>query len=552
MVGSTLTMSEYEKAPTKTDEESAPEETFQGQKMKDVMLQLFGILSAASLIVLLVAFIVAVVVTNENIKVRSQNELESQIERQAHAILSEGGDFLIGFLNNYDQSVASTVAQMSADTLRRDGYSMSMDEPSYFDYEHMLAEPLSTDSRQVLNVSFSHSSYYVTGATPADITSFSDEIKDTRNATAHVDDYYRYVYDVKDSLVGAYTAFDTVPEPFIRSYPGSVIDDTRTYDPTVRDWYVDAIAHYNAEGVSGGGSISLPYIDAFGKGFLITSTRVITERPVIGYADTGTILGVSGSDIVVSDIQAVLDSIQFLDTGKLTLFTTGGIVVSDAEWNPDLTTTSIFTYADLTNPAVSADQWASIEGVAAGTTETIKSNGYHLFVKHLSEYGAQYYLVVFVKTSEILAPSDEIVEDMETNNAVISVTLAVVFAVLFIVVLGVILHLVNGILASFTETERNVDQLLANVGHTERNIAEGMVDIKNANSIELQNMQHGMHAMIATLQRARGDRANADAAENAGFNNMTALQNLVPVTDSKTNLPNVSYVFPDQDKPGGV
>jgi len=135
---------------------------------------------------------------------------------------------------------------------------------------------------------------------------------------------------------------------------------------------------------------------------------------------------------------------------------------------------------------------------------------------------------------------------MEQNNVTISVTLIVVFVCLFVVLLGMMLQLINGILNSFAETERNVDMLLANVGHTERGIADGMVEVKNANSVELSNMQSSMNAMIATLQRARNDRMNViTTAENsAGFQGMTQFCNMVPLT-TVVQAPQVFYTYPE-------
>ena len=72
--------------------------------------------------------------------------------------------------------------------------------------------------------------------------------------------------------------------------------------------------------------------NCIGKGWMITGSRVIVERSLPGYTDTQTVLGVSGADILIQDIQSVLASVSFLETGKLSLFTSTGQVVSDIEW----------------------------------------------------------------------------------------------------------------------------------------------------------------------------------------------------------------------------
>lgn len=257
-------MVQYQK--TFSTEQDDSEDSSQGQQMKDVMMKSFGFLSSISLGILAVCFIVVVLDTNNSIKEQSQNELENQIERQAMAVLNEGGDYLIRFLNNYDQSVVSMIAQLSSNTLRRDGYSMSMEYESYFDYTNdYLAQPLSQDDRQVKDVSLSHSSYYVTGALPSDIATLASDIQTYRNLTAHLDNYFPFVYDNKESLVAAYTGYSTSTSLF-RHYPGTetlTVDPNREYDPVNRPWYHDALTQWSD--YHGGGAYSAPYADLFGK-----------------------------------------------------------------------------------------------------------------------------------------------------------------------------------------------------------------------------------------------------------------------------------------------
>lgn len=287
--------------------QTAPQTTH-GETLKQALLKRFGLLAGITSIILIVSVVTTVVVTNTEIKNNSETELEDQIETQAHATLSETGDFLVQFLNNYEQSVVNMVAKTSTNTLR-DDYTLSKENyTSYFEYgDTYLAQPLSQDSRQIKDVSFSNSHYYVTGSHPEDVDTFPNSITDIRDATANVDTYYRHAYDTNTALVATYTGFDTRPdESFFRHYPGTEslsVDPDREYDPLLRPWYQAAIA------ASPDSVFTAPYGDAFGKGWLITGSKVIT-----GY-DNDDVIGVAGADILIKDIRAVLDSITFLKTG---------------------------------------------------------------------------------------------------------------------------------------------------------------------------------------------------------------------------------------------
>jgi Tfp pilus assembly protein PilE len=278
-----------------------------GATLKKALLKYFGILAGVTFLILMLTLVLTVVLTNIQIKSRSETELESQIETQAHATLSETGDYLIQFLNNYEQSVVNMVAKTSSNTLRED-YTLARNGTSYFDYgNEYLSQPLSQDSRQIKAVSFSHSSYYVTGSHLEDVGSFPDRTVELRNATANVDTYYKHAYTTNAALVATYTGFNTQPDAnFFRHYPGTESlsgDPGRTYDPVERPWYQSALDAYPAS------AFTAPYGDAFGKGWLITGSRVITD-----YASDN-IIGVAGADILIKDIRAVLDGITFLKTG---------------------------------------------------------------------------------------------------------------------------------------------------------------------------------------------------------------------------------------------
>ena len=491
------------------------------------MLKYFGGLSVGAFTCLLVALIVTVVVTNENISTKTEVEMENQIEAQAQAMLRESGDYLLQVLQSYDQAVVTVISESATNTLKTD-YSMSKTEIEYFDYDDSYWKPpLTQDSRQVAPVSMEASVFYVTGSVPADVDGgFTDDVIRIRNATNNLDTYMKHAYQTNTQVVGMYVGFSTAPDSLFRHYPGIQVSPTATrdYDPEERGWYIAAIS--NEDNGDLGTAMSEPYYDAFGKGWMITASHTIKDPT----ANDATI-GVAGADILIGSISEVLDSVNFLETGKLTLFQSSGQVVSDREWDIDVSTED-FYFSDLTTPVVPADVWYNdISTVPQDGLRTVKFNGNIAYVYHPEEYQGQYILVIFVRENEIFAPVEDTLNDLDAANTTISLTLAAIVLVVFVFLMFVVLLMIDQILEVFAEMSHNVDSLLGNVGCAERNLTDGMVDVSAVSTIELRNMQAGMNGLIASMRQTRA--ANSGAAVNVanpGFGNMQQFNGLVKFT----------------------
>jgi hypothetical protein len=494
--------------------------------LRTTMLTYFGGLSVGAFTCLLVSLIVTVVVTNENISTKTEVEMENQIEAQAHAMLKESGDYLLQVLQSYDQAVVTAIAETAGNTLRTD-YSMSTSEIEYFDFNSSFwMAPLTQDARQIEPVSMGASTFYVTGSTPADVDGgFSAEVIRLRNATNNLDTYLKHAYETNDQVVAMYVGFELSPASLVRIYPGMQVsaESERSYEPATRPWYEAAMAN-EASGL--GTAFTEPYLDSFGKGWMITASHTIQD-PSQGFAT----VGVAGADIVIDSIGSVLDSVNFLDTGKLTLFQAdSGQVVSDREW--DLaSSTDPFFYSDLTQPVVSARAWDDIHSTEPGALRTVKFGGNIAYVYHLEKYEGQYMLVIFVREREIFAPVEETLDDLDQANTTISLTLAAIVLVVFVFLMFVVLLMIDQILDVFAEMSHNVDSLLGNVGCAERNLTDGMVDVSAVSTIELRNMQAGMNGLIASMRQNRADSSGAALnVANPGFGNMNAFNGLVKFT----------------------
>ena len=255
-------------------------------------------------------------------------------------------------------------------------------------------------------------------------------------------------------------------------------------------------------------------------------------------------IGAAGADVLIASVAAVLDSVNFLETGKLTLFQSTGQVVSDQEWPADANDLTPFFYTDLTSPAVPVAIFDQILAVEDNQLNTIKFDGHLAYVYHPPDFSGQYYLVIFVKESEIFAPVDDTLEDLNAASITISLTLAGIVVAVFAFLMGVVLYIIDHILKVFAEMSHNVDALLGNVGCAEKDLTDGMVAVSPVSTFELQNMQMGMNNLIATMRATRERNSTAATVENPSFLRMVELNSLVEFTASETpSAPSVTHIY---------
>ena len=246
-------------------------------------------------------------------------------------------------------------------------------------------------------------------------------MQDHLGKSAYLDSLLIHQWNKNPEIVQIFLGFNTNP-PSLRRYPGRPAHYPPSnnnqpvnpaYDPTIRGWYIEASSSANQPNTV----FTAPYPDFHGLGWMITGAKALYPytRPEV----TSTEIGVIGIDILIEEIASVMNNIKFLDDGKLTLFTgDDGQVVTDVEWTP--TANSIyeqrdpqgFFYYDLQSPSVTESTWNDIRSTPAGEKKQItiespdgdEEKRKLIFVKHLSDYNAQYYLVVFVDESEIVEP----------------------------------------------------------------------------------------------------------------------------------------------------
>jgi hypothetical protein len=375
-------------------------------------LIIFGLSSFISLAVVSGIGVFYISYVTDSIESKSRSSLSSQTNENSNIIVTKSTDLFEKTLLSATENFVQVYMFAMADVYRN-SYSMGF-SPSYYDWTNdFLAPPLVDYPPYPVQVSLVHSSYYVPGTTPDDIPDFSTTLNTTRDLSANLDPYFRPSFRDNADFAAGYVALDIPSEnsAIFRHYPGVstlTTDPNREYDPRIRGWYQDALANPNKA------VYTSPYADFQGKGWMISISRAIKN------VNTGEVVGVAGSDMLIQIIQDNINSIQFLESGKATLFQIDGVVVSDPEWTPDPLDQTGFMYTDLKNPAIDDELWLKISesDLDQTVTDDYHYNGVDYKVVHYrsSEFDGRYVMVITVPKSEIFSTIDEIVKEMDSTS----------------------------------------------------------------------------------------------------------------------------------------
>ena len=520
------------------------EKLMEGNDMQRSILMSFTFLGVTVMLLLYASISGTVVGINSGLISQIKEELNGQIDAQAYSTLDEAGEYVTRVLNQYDQAVISYTAFAVNNALRIDPeFDQAYNISNYWDDDRgldQLCQPVAYDPpRHTVNkISKCGSSAFITNGNYSDIGTWDaadgPETLDIINKTTVLDPFLRHMYEVNTDVWQIYAGFNTTPS-FFRRYPGRAVQasyNSTGYDPKLRPWYIEALRLE-----SQGTSYTAPYQDYNTRDWMITGARpfYFYERMGDRYNGSmsddmyptepdpyGRLAGVAGADILIATISETLNSINFLQSGKLTLLRTDGQVVVDNDWDIS-TSDSAFYYYDLANPPVSQSLWSQISAVAAGVTKKIsyeKTSGpsqYHrrvAYVKHLDVYDEQYILVVFISTNEIYSPIRDAIDELKSINLTVLTSMGIGLAVMFAVLLLFMFYLIRSIMKVFSGIENNVEQLLRNVGQAGRTLGSDMVEVDAGASSELTQLSTNMNDMMHHLQASRA--APKDVAVGKG------------------------------------
>lgn len=102
--------------------------------------------------------------------------------------------------------------------------------------------------------------------------------------------------NLKDYIIRRYIG---MPSGVLRMFPGTLLD--KTFEPTKRAWYTNAMAY------PGHVTMSAPYLDVGGAGYIITVSRTIFEgKPAALHSLTDKVVAVMGMDITLGYFHKLL------------------------------------------------------------------------------------------------------------------------------------------------------------------------------------------------------------------------------------------------------
>ena len=454
--------------------------------IKRQLLLLHGSLITLSLFVVWAILFSYVYVVSEQIITTLHDDLQSSILEYALYIVEDNSQLFANIMNSSASGCVVSYGIL-AGLCQNSQYNFAQ-TPAYFEYgTTYLAQPLTYDTRQNDYVSLTHSAYYAPYSYPNNISQLSQTATSIINITTHIDDIAITAYQQYINFVALYAGFDDSGVFF--SYPGKstlVTDPTRSYDPRIRGWYTQAK-------MSNAVIYTDPYQDFHSKEWMITIAMPIVAN--------GIAIGVVGGDMLIDAIRGYIDSIVVLDTGRATLYTSSGIVIADNQWQPSPTSTTQFTYSDLQSPQITPATWALITSSPQGIYPI---NEYQIIVKKIQLNQQSYYLTLTLLQSEIYAPLNDIIGNIQQSRAKTMIIVSVVSVIVIILTIIVVIWMSNDISNSLQEMCKKSERIIANIGKD--NIADDVSEAHlQSNYYEVQQTRNKFNQLIAQL---KGDDQN--------------------------------------------
>jgi sigma-B regulation protein RsbU (phosphoserine phosphatase) len=215
------------------------------------------------------------------------------------------------------------------------------------------------------------------------------DVLDELSSLATMDDVMRPMLDSDSRITQVYIGTGSgilYVHPWVTGISSS-------YDPRTRDWYVRAIK-------TGSLSWSDPYIDASGKGLMVTCSR-----PVTGSSDGKN--WVVASDVTLSTINTQIINTQIGDRGYALLIDSRGNVVSrpgitagEKGWDESFATENLLLSNNSALAAVARDMVAG----KSGTARVPFSEG-EKYVAYAPLKSVNWSVAIVVPVDEVIAPA---------------------------------------------------------------------------------------------------------------------------------------------------
>jgi HAMP domain-containing protein len=489
-------------------------------------------------IALLVMFLVAIInilVLGTQTKDTASDALGGQIKTNMLLSAREISAVVAQRLTRIKESVLALLASSAARSFQND-YGL-FGRTSYFEYNSSVMPPnLRSDSRQgVDQVSLNFSSVYIKSATTGTIASLlsSNNRQFAVDRSVHLDQFWSVMYRENIEVVQVY--FGT-PSDILRLFPGQRVDKgfPDTYVPSQRSWYIAASAAARENnGLVGATIITDPYLDAFGKGWMVTMAKALYSSSLAASP-----FAVIGVDVTTNTIRDQVLAVSFLQTGYASLVqlrpgnSNGPLVVAHKKWNQNSYVGSVAPSLLSIEPQfpVAALATAPATGIVLEYTDSTAAQ-FVAYYPVLDKYAA----LVTVPENEAFVAVPALEDDIgDTQTAVLLITAAVLLVTLILTVLVVRL-IAAAIARPLSEMVAIAEKITETSGDTARDLS-GELEAMEAlpNEDELGELVEAFTEMVQGISaKEKAKREPVQYPHNRFYNQQTpwlAYLNMVPKT----------------------
>lgn len=330
-----------------------------------------------------------------------QRDLErgflAEAESNLASILAQGSE-LVG--SKFDQLVANFVGPMTVafeDAYRSD-YPFEINGiPSYYNWPGNLPNARFNEN-YAADITYDSSSINVFATSIFNFSNLEAIVRDHINRTASMDLLFIPALNSTPEFLAGYIADVSAKGSagtIKRYYPGrapvnmSQVPDFVNFDGTTRSWYKHQAAQVKVTSPSAM-AFSAPYFDAINKQLMITVGRMCYNV----YQEQNGLLGGFGADLVLTELQLIVGRINYLGQTRTLLFdVSSGSVLSDSS-SPKIA--SLLTYANLSNPAITATMWSEL---LRSQSRVISNGDYDMMSRFVQ---GRFLLVAIIRHSYVL------------------------------------------------------------------------------------------------------------------------------------------------------
>jgi methyl-accepting chemotaxis protein len=251
------------------------------------------------------------------------------------------------------------------------------------------------------------------------------------------------------------------------------------YDPTQRDWYIDAVAN------KGNLTYSDPYIDAFTGKNIITVSKTVEQN--------GNIIGALAIDVALEDLSSILSSIKVGENGYLHIIDSKGVTVA----HPDS--------QELSKESAKEMPWWNDVLNKEQDFEAYEIQGKKGYIGHTTDDKRGWKILVNLDEKELL-------DDVNKLRLIIQIIVGIMGIFSLIVSLFVVKWInnnINKILKAFEKVSEG-DLLV----HAEVNTGD-----------EFQTLAEGFNSMVDTIKNLVLDINNSSDIILSTSDNMSASAN---------------------------